>query len=74
MRLGPLPTFALSCIIAPVWLRASTFFSKRTSASSHERTINAVPHYHFPSILDGSVFREETLMVQGNFERLAGVH
>jgi hypothetical protein len=54
MGLGPLPTFALSCIIAPVWPRASTFFSKRTSASSHERTIDTVPHYHFPSTLDGS--------------------
>jgi hypothetical protein len=70
MRLGPLPTFALSCIIAPVWLRASTFFSKRTSASSHERTINAVPHYHFPSTLDGSRLSRRDADGAGKFRKV----
>ena len=54
MRLGPQLAFALSYIIAPVWPRASTFLSKRTLASSHERTLNAVTYCHFPSTLDGS--------------------
>jgi hypothetical protein len=70
MGLGPLPTFALSCIIAPVWPRASTFFSKRTLVSSHERTINAVPHCHFPSTLDGSRLSRRDADGAGKFRKV----